>query len=415
MPMNNHAVCIAGMPRSGTSLIAHAAKLAGVYLGRDEALMPAMANMNDEGFFELEDFLLLQRSILVSAGQAGWSSSSPLPDQWWRDPSIRAGRDALAALVVREFAMVPRWGWKSPPSTILLPLWEDLAQELGFSLRMLVVFRNPLDVARSLARVWNLPISQGLRLWVYYMLTVMEVVKRHPHLFIQYDDFLENPEAGAQRLGEFLGCNEIDLPQKVRAIVRPGLRHGRSRLEELAAVADPDLVALYQECLDCAAGTASAAIPPAPRLFASLGDYRRWSQLVEAWGSDLSPICLDSAVIVDNGDGKDHVVAKIIPYAPDGCFDEEFRLPIRNAQTVLFCPCPGGGQHFFRCQVEGIGTDGVSQGIECKNPEKEENGWDVFSPGGKPFYKLKGDFSQATYVRIKGRIEVATPVPLPPP
>lgn len=310
-------------------------------------------------------------------------------------------------MVSREFAASPLWGWKSPPTGLLLPLWEDLAQGLGFSLRLVVVFRNPLDVARSLARVWNLPLSQSLRLWLYYMLAVFETVDRHPCLFVQYDEFLADPEAGAQRLGQFLKCADTALPEKVRGIVRPSLRHSWSSLADLAAKADPDLVALYQQCLDRLNGTQTSRPNQDRRLVATLEDYRQWARLADT-DADRAPITLDSAVIFDIGDDQDRVVANIIPYAPEGRFDERFALDPVGAKMVLFCPCPGSGKVFFRCRIEEVETDGEFRGIEHKNPGRQEEGWDLFAPGGQPYYKLAGDFTRATYVRIQGRIEVAT-------
>lgn len=403
--------CIPGMPRSGTSLIAHAVKLGGVYLGPDAAMKPSVPNMNDDGIFELEALFSLHLSILETAGHGGWHCSEPLPDQWWKSAAIAPGREALARLVEQEFSGVPAWGWKSPPGTLLLPLWEDLARDQGFSLRLIIPFRNPLDVARSLARVWNLPIAQGLRLWTYYTLTMLDAAKRHPHLFVQYDDFLENPEAGARRLGEFLGCGDAGFPQKVREIVRPGLRHSRSSLAQLAAVADADIIALYQDCLARLGDAGTPAGTSSRRLLGSLADYRQWSRLADPRRSDIPPVCLDCVLAFDVGDGQEHIVYKMIPYAPGNAFDEVFRLPQPGIHAVSFCPYPGSGRYFFRCRIEEVETDGNCRGIESKNPEKEENGWDVFAPGCQSHYKLAGDFSKATYVRIKGRIEVAIPVP----
>lgn len=411
MPLNNQAVCIVGMPRSGTSLIAHAAKLAGVYLGDDSALKPAVPNMNDEGIFELEELFSLHLSILGTAGRRGWHSSDPLPDRWWDNAAGRTGRESLARLVTREFSGRPLWGWKNPHGTLLLPVWEELALDLGFSMRVVVVFRNPLDVVRSLARVWNLPVSQGLRLWFYYMLTVFETVDRHPCLFIQYDDFLEEPEAGAKRLAAFLGTSETDLPPQVRAIVRPGLRHSRSSLEELAAMADADVVALYQRCLARLDGLDMGTGAKPRRLIGSLEDYRKWSRLADLRHCDRQPICLDSVLAFVTDDGEEQVAYKMIPYAPGGSFDERYPLPAGGARSVAFCPYPGGGEHFFRCRIEQVETDGGRGGIEQKNPIQEKNGWDVFPAGCQAAYKLTGSFTDASYVRIQGRIEVASLTP----
>src|SRR5262249_23640698 len=63
-------VCIAGMHRSGTSMVARLLNLCGLYLGEDEDLMPSAAD-NPEGFWENLHFVDLNEKIL-SALQGGW-------------------------------------------------------------------------------------------------------------------------------------------------------------------------------------------------------------------------------------------------------------------------------------------------------------------------------------------------------
>ena len=56
-------VCIAGMHRSGTSMVAKLLSLCGVYLGGEEELMPP-DNYNADGYWENLGFVEINNSLL---------------------------------------------------------------------------------------------------------------------------------------------------------------------------------------------------------------------------------------------------------------------------------------------------------------------------------------------------------------
>jgi len=63
-------ICIAGIHRSGTSMIAHLLHECGVYLGSASELVPATPD-NEDGHWEHLEFLALNIAILARVG-AGW-------------------------------------------------------------------------------------------------------------------------------------------------------------------------------------------------------------------------------------------------------------------------------------------------------------------------------------------------------
>src|SRR5215813_13113765 len=63
-------VCIAGMHRSGTSMVARLLNLAGVYLGREDELIPANQG-NPEGHWEHARLVEINDAILSELG-GGW-------------------------------------------------------------------------------------------------------------------------------------------------------------------------------------------------------------------------------------------------------------------------------------------------------------------------------------------------------
>ena len=60
-------ICVAGMPRSGTSMITQLLHRCGVNLGPPEQLMPASIN-NTDGFWENLRFVRLNERLLAASG-----------------------------------------------------------------------------------------------------------------------------------------------------------------------------------------------------------------------------------------------------------------------------------------------------------------------------------------------------------
>jgi len=69
-------VCIAGMHRSGTSMVARLLYLCGLYLGPESELLPPRPD-NEEGYWENFYFVKLNEEILARLN-GGWDWPPPL-------------------------------------------------------------------------------------------------------------------------------------------------------------------------------------------------------------------------------------------------------------------------------------------------------------------------------------------------
>jgi hypothetical protein len=393
---NRLLVCIAAPPRSGSTLFAQAVQQAGVNLG-DEAEFPApLANLHGSATCEHPLIATCHDRILERFGRF-WFHSTPLPVNWWRDPVVRKLRDQLLAdLSGSSLARGPAWGWKHPAGALLAPFWADIAAELGCPWRIVVPLRSPLAVARSLTRAGNLPQTQGVRLWILHVLTLLETAPEAIRFF-PYDDFLQNPQAGSRSLLDFLGLPAD--PAVMTAMCEPKFRHCRPCTpEETETGAGAEAAALFRRCLPGGSDT--------PRMLTSLSEFRRAAEVFDFQHSDVAPTFLESTLAFDAGTGFSvaSTLQQLIPHEPDNVFSLEFRLPAQGAQRLVFCPCQGG--IWCRCRLERVETDGIFRGIASKNSHGENQGWDVFQSNLTPTYELAGDFSRATRVRISGRIEL---------
>lgn len=236
-------VILAGMHRSGTSLLTEVLDELGLFVGHK-------LDENHEATF----FLTINNWLMRQAGGA-WDHPEPFLDFLKHDALV-----AARAAEVRQMLRMPRaieymgardylrlgdvarldrpWGFKDPRNSFTLPLWLKLFPDA----KLMVIHRHGADVAASLAvraeRIvrsiaadaggasrwrWRLPLpnnsfarcldpEQGMKLWTSYC----EAVDRQAALMganafvMRYEDFLADPKPAVERALAFIG---LDAPQ----------------------------------------------------------------------------------------------------------------------------------------------------------------------------------------------------------
>ncbi len=231
-------LCIAGMHRSGTSLVTRLLHECGLYLGPEGKLMKPQPD-NSAGFWENLPLVDLNDEILAHLG-AGWDFPPPAPatgEPAGRqfgdlDPDLR--RRALAA--IEAIRRPPRWGWKDPRNCLTLPFWLEMVPDL----RVLICLRNPVEVVRSLHRRNTSSDSFGYNLWLRYHEALLRSAPPERTLVTHYDSFFFDLGAELRRILAWLGW-EVPAARLEAAgrILRPGLRHNLSERSDLAQACAP--------------------------------------------------------------------------------------------------------------------------------------------------------------------------------
>lgn len=129
-------VIIAGMHRSGTSLVAGLLQRTGVDLG--EKLIPADA-WNRHGYHEDAELVNFHgrifRSLLPRGARGhadwGWTETGTLDLT-----GLHRFRPAALRLAAERFARSPRWGFKDPRTTLLLDFWHECVPDARFVLEI---------------------------------------------------------------------------------------------------------------------------------------------------------------------------------------------------------------------------------------------------------------------------------------
>jgi hypothetical protein len=224
--MKHNVICIIGMHRSGTSLVARLLQHAGLCLGPEERLL-GPDSANPEGHYEHTGFLEINNALLQHLG-GSWDAPPRTEPGWELDASLAELR-ARAESLVGSFAGGRPWGWKEPRTTILLPFWRTIINHPRF----VICVRSPLDVAKSLASRNHITIEHGVDLWSRYMRAAIKETRGCARQLIFYDEFFDSDGVVTRRLLEFCGLKSIPDVFDLDGNIRSSLRHHRSETEEL--------------------------------------------------------------------------------------------------------------------------------------------------------------------------------------
>lgn len=252
--LHNRAVCILGMHRSGTSAIARAVNLLGVYLGEPGNLIPPDENINPKGYWEHRIINKIHENILNALSRT-WNDIFPMPDEWLTLPQIQPYRRELLDLIEREFAGHPIWGWKEPRTCLFVPLWKEILAESNVDVSYVIVLRNPIDIAKSLQKRDSISLGESLILWLQYTLSALLHTRNDKKIIIFYDNLLQNWKDCLNRI-----CESFDIPwpndqsrlkDEMETFLDLSLRHSSSTLEEFENLELPNSITeSYKLCLD---------------------------------------------------------------------------------------------------------------------------------------------------------------------
>lgn len=247
------AICILGMHRSGTSTVARAINLLGVYLGEAD-LMGGSSIENPKGYWEHVGIQSFEERLLAALNRR-WDSPTPLLDGWPEMDVVRPFKTELAQLVAATFSDKVLWGWKNPRTCLSLPLWREVLEEKKTKLSCVFVVRNPIDVASSLDARNSIPFNIALGIWFHYNIAALKAAGGLPVAFICYEDFLMQWEPELRRCADRLRLgwpsDETRLRDVMKSFIDPTLRHNQAppqRLKELPRPVQELYDVLCQAC-----------------------------------------------------------------------------------------------------------------------------------------------------------------------
>jgi hypothetical protein len=204
----------------------------------DDLLPPAP--LNPTGFWESASLNDVNDEILRRFG--GDSGSPPLlPPGWEFDRRLDDLRDRAERCFLGTFTTT-QWIWKDPRNCLTFPFWQLVT---GVRAIVLIVYRNPLEVAASLLAHHGVKKSAALRVWERYVLDSLTHARGLPAYALCYVDLISAPAAVAADLHQFLSRLDLRLSQldavsnRISCFVSSALRHYHADAEDVAR--DPDV------------------------------------------------------------------------------------------------------------------------------------------------------------------------------
>lgn len=268
---------ILGMHRSGTSLVANLVHAIGIDLGQD--LIPA-DEANEAGYWESRRIWETHEKILKEMN-CDWNNP-PLtfPDDLWHKPEIQELKRTLLEFVRSECNRTHKiWGFKDPRTAILLPIWQEIFDELQLDPLYVLAVRHPGSVAASLSRRDRLTASHSQALWLKTNLDVLSHARNNLRAIVDYDRWFDSGYQQARTMINSLNLSppvsETQMVEAVDQVIHPGLRHHSA---EGDAICSPIVAKFYSILLRA---TTDGQIPDEIRAITET--FEKSSELLNIW------------------------------------------------------------------------------------------------------------------------------------
>jgi hypothetical protein len=224
-PVANHAILVLGMHRSGTSAATRMMNLLGAELG-SRLLEPR--EDNQQGFWESTDAYEIDERLLHGIGRR-WSDIGPFPPGWENSPAAKDALGHIIRLIEREFADKPLWAIKDPRQCRLAPIWLKAMQLSGVKVSILIVVRDPWEVAQSLAKRDRIDEASARQIWIQHLFEALDATQGTPRTLITYDRLLQDWRQCADQIARDGGfawptAQEVAEPA-INAFIDTGNRH----------------------------------------------------------------------------------------------------------------------------------------------------------------------------------------------
>jgi hypothetical protein len=166
---------------------------------------------NPESFWEGQPFIQFNEALLKSADRS-WQDSRPIDLKWFKDPSKRLHRiEQAKKLIAQEFPKGNLLVLKDPRICRLLPIWLTALEQSDIDVTVLLISRNPLEVAASLEARNQINLTQSNLLWLEHMLPAEKQTRHLPRAFVGFDELLEDWRSVLIDSFDDLGIEPIDL------------------------------------------------------------------------------------------------------------------------------------------------------------------------------------------------------------
>lgn len=216
---------VIGMHRSGTSVLTRVLSLLGAALPRK---VLGADHDNQAGHWEPERLIPVHDALLLEAGSS-WQDWRPFPVQALAPARLAHHVAEMRRVIGEEYGDAPLFVLKDPRLCRFVPLYIDVLGGMDVAVRPVIAFRNPLEVAASLAARNGIRRADAVLLWLRSVLDAERASRGLPRAVTGYDRLLAEG-AGAvadweRRLGVTWPVPLEEAEVVIDAVLRGDLRH----------------------------------------------------------------------------------------------------------------------------------------------------------------------------------------------
>lgn len=241
-------IVVLGMHRSGTSLIARSLKCIGYELG--DKLEPAAIGINEKGYWEDIDIVVLNEEILKFC-EMSWYSTTPLSDLHLKRLADAGYVEKAIEIIRSKIDRYKKFAFKDPRTAKLILFWRRVFELGEFNVKYVVSYRNPLSVAKSLAKRDDMQILHACLMWAEHILNSLIYTADKQRHVINYDELIDNPTDVMEGLSKWSRSElvESELSEFIENFIDTNLRHAKySQIDAEESIRIPKFIeSLYSD------------------------------------------------------------------------------------------------------------------------------------------------------------------------
>lgn len=232
---------VLGMHRSATSLTAGILYSYGMYTGEEEDLYKAN-KANQRGFFENKHINLLDE-VIWCENKIYSSSCITKKINLFMNTKYENDINGIIKSLAEGSKNMQDIFIKDPRMCVTFPVWEKEIQKYDLKENIIVVFRHPFEVAKSLQKRDNMNFIYALKLWFYYNLSVLHCIADCdiPVLILDHEKYFNAKTEQIKKLEDFTEYKDVD--NKAINFIDNSLRHNTAgSIEETIDIGFKDMI-----------------------------------------------------------------------------------------------------------------------------------------------------------------------------
>ncbi len=231
--MKQTCILILGMHRSGTSALTGTLEKLGVHLGND---LMVQNEYNPKGYFENNRLYKINEKLLAQCN-SNWD------DVFFMSAKLELLKNSplleeLKSTLQDEFGNSPLFAIKDPRLAYLFPIYAHILNELDIDIKVVIPYRNPLEVADSLHKRDHMSPERAMLLWAYHVLLSEKNTRKYKRFFFSFDTLIKNSSELIQQLSSALKLDLLDAYKsnqiEIDEFLEQGLKHHNLNINDIS-------------------------------------------------------------------------------------------------------------------------------------------------------------------------------------